>query len=353
MIGSFQMDPEVSICVPTYNGAAYLANCLDSILGQDFVDFELLIVDDRSSDDTVAIAATYAQRDARIRIVVNDSNLGLVENWNRCVRLSRGTWIKFVFQDDVILPTCVDRMLAVAKESGRPIISCGRDLIFEAGTPIELRKKYEKTKAMIQELFHRSNEWSAHEFSEALLRFPAVWNFLGEPSAVLLHRTVFEHFGWFNPHVRMLCDFEYWARVASNTGNVHIREALAKFRVHENSVSAYYRQTAARQYRFEMVDPVLILHEFAFHPSYAGLRALAMGRRQRVNLVEEFWRRALVVLWFAKRAVQDRAHPDSSLLGEWHEAAQNCPRLASIPLRVKILSKWRALKKTVGPAPKN
>src|SRR5574337_302054 len=142
MVGSVQMDPEVSICVPTYNGAAYLADCLDSALAQTFADFELLIVDDCSSDDTLAIATTYARRDPRVRIVVNDATLGLVGNWNRCVRLSRGRWIKFIFQDDLILSTCVARMLAVGNASRRPIISCGRDLIFEAGAREELRQEY-------------------------------------------------------------------------------------------------------------------------------------------------------------------------------------------------------------------
>jgi glycosyltransferase involved in cell wall biosynthesis len=342
-----RMNPTVSICIPTYNGSAYLADCLNSVISQTYSDFEVLIVDDSSSDDTVAIANAYAKHEPRIRVVANDANRGLVENWNHCVRLSHGDWIKFVFQDDIILPDCLARMLAAGLNSERPVVSCARDFIFENGTPDELRESYLNHKNTIEEVFRHSNQWSAHDFCEAVLTLPTHWNLLGEPTAVLLHRDVFARFGLFNPRFRMLCDYEYWARVASNTGNVHIPEILAMFRVHESSTSAYYRQTPARQYRFEKIDPLLIVHEFAFHPSYAGLRAVAARRRPQINLVNEFWRGALGALWYARRAAKNREHPDASLLEMWHEAARDFPRLGSIPLRARTLSKWSALMKTV------
>ena len=74
------MRPAVSICIPTFNGAKYLRECVDSVLAQTHPDFEVLIVDDCSSDDSVAIAEDYARRDSRVRVSVNDRNLGLVGN---------------------------------------------------------------------------------------------------------------------------------------------------------------------------------------------------------------------------------------------------------------------------------
>ncbi|MGH7488544.1 MAG: glycosyltransferase family 2 protein, partial [bacterium] len=115
------MKPTISVCIPTYNGAAYLARCLDSVLAQTFSDFEVVIVDDRSTDESVAIARGYAERDSRVQVFRNDVNLGLVGNWNRCVELSRGQWLKFVFQDDIVLPKCMTQMLAAAGSSKVPI----------------------------------------------------------------------------------------------------------------------------------------------------------------------------------------------------------------------------------------
>src|ERR1051325_8445652 len=100
--------PEVSVCVPTYNGSAYVGDCLRSIQAQTFDDFEILVVDDDSDDQTWEIVAQYGKADARIRSVTNPRRLGLVGNWNRCVELSRGEWIKFVFQDDVLKRNCLE-----------------------------------------------------------------------------------------------------------------------------------------------------------------------------------------------------------------------------------------------------
>jgi glycosyltransferase involved in cell wall biosynthesis len=344
---SGQVKPTVSVCIPTYNGARYLAACLESVVSQTFSDVEILVVDDCSSDETVQIASAFARRDPRIRITVNEANLGLVGNWNRSAQLAGGEWIKFVFQDDVVRPECIAQMHAVAKDTKLPIISCGREFLFEEGTPEELREEYLKFGARTQAAFRSSSLWSAHDFCEAVLGSSMVWNILGEPTAVLLHRGVFERFGWFNPRFRMLCDFEYWGRVASNTGTVHIPEVLARFRVHENSTSGYFRKTKARRYRFGQIDPLLVVHEYAFHPHYAVLRGVAAGRRPRMDLVDEFWGRALVVLWFARDAARRRIPSDASLLEEWHCAARDWPRLASIPLQARILSKWRSLKRSV------
>ncbi len=340
------MKPTVSICIPTYNGSAYLPECLDSALSQTYSDFELLIIDDCSSDDSVEIANTYAGRDSRIQVLVNDHNLGLVGNWNRSVQLSRGEWVKFVFQDDLVLPECLRRMLSVATSFGTPIVSCARDFIFEPNTPEENRQNYLNQQAQIQASFRDSNQWSAQQCSEAALQWIGR-NLLGEPTAVLLHRSVFERFGWFNPHLCNQCDLEYWIRVASNTGAVHIPEILATFRVHAGAMSAYLTQTLVRRYRVEIIDPLLIVHDYAFDPLYAGLRAVAANRQPRIDLPAEFWRRALGALWFARQAANDPSQQDSSLLEEWRKVAHDYPRLTAIPFSARIRSKWRALKNAV------
>jgi len=73
----------VGICLPTYNGAKHLPECVESILAQTHSDFELVIVGDCSPDDSAEIAKRYARLDSRVKVFVNDSNLGLVGNWNR------------------------------------------------------------------------------------------------------------------------------------------------------------------------------------------------------------------------------------------------------------------------------
>src|SRR6185295_8963738 len=114
-----EVKPSVSICIPLYNGAKHLNECLTSALAQTHTAFEVVLVDDGSIDDTVAIAERFANTDSRIRLCRNSKNLGLSANWRRCVELAQGEWIKFLFQDDFLTPDCLSRMLEATAEDRR------------------------------------------------------------------------------------------------------------------------------------------------------------------------------------------------------------------------------------------
>ena len=103
----------VSIVVPVYNTAEYLPACLDSILAQSFTDFELILVDDGSTDDSLRICEAYAFRDARIR-VFHQQNAGVSAARNLGVEQAQGDWLCYVDSDDVVLPVYLQDMLAVA-----------------------------------------------------------------------------------------------------------------------------------------------------------------------------------------------------------------------------------------------
>ena len=93
----------MSICVRVH-GARFLRECLDSALPETCLDFELLVVDDSSGDNTAALARDYARRFPACASTSTNAISGLVANWNRCVELARGAWIKPLFQDDRLEP---------------------------------------------------------------------------------------------------------------------------------------------------------------------------------------------------------------------------------------------------------
>src|ERR1035437_1811528 len=122
--------PTVSVCIPTFNGAAWIREAIESALAQDFSDLEVVVCDDASSDDTVALARQF--RDERVRVVAYPDRVGMARNWNRSVLASKGSYIKFRRQDDGLAPGCVGRMLEVLRES--PAIGmffCPRDLALD------------------------------------------------------------------------------------------------------------------------------------------------------------------------------------------------------------------------------
>ncbi|HVO73650.1 MAG TPA: glycosyltransferase family 2 protein [Ignavibacteriaceae bacterium] len=304
--------PLVSICIPTYNGASYLETCLDSALAQTFPDFEVLIVDDQSTDNSFQIAQDYSARDPRIKVVQNRQNLGLVRNWNQCVLLARGEWIKYLFQDDLLEPNCIEKMLAVCGQD-TSIVACKRNIIFEDDsedlneTFIQYIKRYDMDKILPGEMVIPSEKICAAVLNNL------GGNFIGEPTAILIRRNVFERFGFFNFNLISLCDFEYWIRVSTNTGLIYIPEILVHFRRHRKGATFVDEQS--RHFRM-YIDKLVCLHEFLFHPLYAQLRFYASQCQPPINLnqlfagkVEDSWK-------IARQAAKNHSNPDLSLLDQ-------------------------------------
>ena len=94
--------PQIIVLMPVYNGGRYLRESIASILAQSFKDFELLIIDDGSTDDSVSIVKSFS--DPRIRLVLNEHNIGVARTLNKGLELARGEFIARMDADDISLP---------------------------------------------------------------------------------------------------------------------------------------------------------------------------------------------------------------------------------------------------------
>lgn len=113
--------PRVSIVTPVYNGETYIRECIESVIGQTYTNWEYLIVDNCSSDGTVAIAEEYAKQDQRINVVKHSECFDVMPNWNRALRLISpdSTFCKVVHADDTLFPACIEAMVSVALKDDR------------------------------------------------------------------------------------------------------------------------------------------------------------------------------------------------------------------------------------------
>lgn len=342
------MKPVVSVCVPTYNGAKYIKECLDSILSQTFKNFEIIVVDDQSSDATLKIVEEYAINDDRIYLSQNQHNLGLVGNWNRCVELAQGEWIKFVFQDDLIKPTCLEQMLAASK-SEIALVCCRRDWIFEPDATEEIRQDFTDyaINCSVEKVFPERTSISALDYCQGVLTYTPK-NFVGEPTSVMLHRSVFRRFGNFNPHLIMFCDIEFWNRVAINTGITYVKETLATFRVHGKATSSINH--AHRRYRGWVLDELIMIHDYAFHPVYAPLRTAAANQQPPLDLTQLVADKAYDARKSAEYEAVKPLEPNPRLMEDWQEILQYYPILSFLAKRsflkrvsIRILGRWREL----------
>src|SRR6185437_16633828 len=104
--------PTVSVIVPNYNHALYLPKRMESILRQTYQDFELILLDDCSTDDSRAILSQYAG-DARIRVEFNELNSGVFKQWNKGVRLARGEYVWIAESDDYADERLLERLVSI------------------------------------------------------------------------------------------------------------------------------------------------------------------------------------------------------------------------------------------------
>ena len=127
--------PEITVIVPAYNAERYLPDCLDSILGQTFDDWELIVADDDSSDDTFEIAQEYAAKDPRIKVLHTDRQ-GVSAARNACIDVSRGRYLAFVDADDLIETDYLKELHSRAEQNNADIVQCSFCFVHEDGKEI-------------------------------------------------------------------------------------------------------------------------------------------------------------------------------------------------------------------------
>ncbi len=117
---------EITFCLPVYNSAERVERCLRAVLAQAVPFREILVVDNCSTDDTVARVRRLLEGVPGTRIVVNEKNLGRIENWNRCLELATGRYLRFALVNDVMLPGSAEMLLQAARDQPGATMICSR-----------------------------------------------------------------------------------------------------------------------------------------------------------------------------------------------------------------------------------
>ncbi len=214
--------PAISILLPVYNGGRYLVQSIKSILCQTISDFELLIIDDCSTDESYQ----YLQNinDKRVAVYKNERNKGLFYNLNFLIKESSGSLIKLWSQDDIMYPACLAGFIAFHKKN--PFIGfsySGRDMIDEEGL-VKISKVVDNTPEIISPELH------------ARIAF-YTGSIAGNISNVCINRSALEEVGYFNEQMKISADFDMWVRLAKNHDTGFIRDKLLQLRDHSGQLS--------------------------------------------------------------------------------------------------------------------
>ncbi len=120
--GENMQKPKVSVLMPTYNIAEFLGKAIESILSQSFIDFEFIIVDDGSTDDSTRVLGEYAEKDPRIRIIRNEQNKGIVYSLNRGLKECRGEYVARMDADDIALRDRLEKQVVVMEADPQTVV---------------------------------------------------------------------------------------------------------------------------------------------------------------------------------------------------------------------------------------
>jgi teichuronic acid biosynthesis glycosyltransferase TuaG len=129
--------PLVSVIMPAYNAGRFLADAIVSVQAQTVTDWELFVIDDGSSDDSRQIAAEFARKDPRIRLVINEENLGVARSRNRGIGMSKGQYIAFLDSDDIWYPQKLQKQLEKMTAEDAGIGYCSYGIIGQTGEKVK------------------------------------------------------------------------------------------------------------------------------------------------------------------------------------------------------------------------
>jgi glycosyltransferase involved in cell wall biosynthesis len=291
----------VSICIPAFNSEAFVAASVESALDQDYPNLEVVVTDDSSQDGTVEVLQD--RFGDSIRLQRNEVRKGPSRTMMATVASSRGSLIKFLHHDDRLEPDCVSKMVAaLGNHDSTGMVFSRRRVEAELDTPAarEWIETYGELHRGFTSLQPVNNGLAL--LHEIVAGGTSNWNWIGEPSCVMVRRVCLEHVGGSNPHIYGGPDVELWLRIMTSYDVAFIDEKLCTYRHSPNSFTGYVIKG-----RRAWLDRLWILDMLMEHAEV----------RERVPEVEPRWRfeRRMAYRTVVRHALRPR--DDDPPVGLW------------------------------------
>jgi glycosyltransferase involved in cell wall biosynthesis len=224
--------PKVSIVIPNYNHAPYLRQRIDTVLRQTFQDFEVILMDDCSTDDSQTIISEYAN-DPRIRIELNERNSGSTfRQWNKGVKLARGEYVWIAESDDYADERLVERLIGLLLGQSKAVFAYCRSVEI-----ISEDQKHDFADAYLSSF--DPNRWTKDfhvDGREECQTWFVQTNPVPNASAVLFRKRIYERVGGADESLRLCGDWKLWAAMAMEGSVAYLGEALNYHRWHDASM---------------------------------------------------------------------------------------------------------------------
>lgn len=256
------MNKLVSIVLPIYNGEKYMRKSIDSVISQTYTDWELLIIDDCSTDGTPEIAKKYAELDHRVHYYRNQTNLRLPKALNRGFSLANGDYLTWTSDDNYYYPDAIEKMKSALDEEEKSFVFASCDVIDSEDNIVEVISVSDNAKKTIV----GSNPVGA---------------------CFMYTREVYDEIGDYDPEMTLVEDLDYWQRICAKYDPVCISEKLYAYRWHDGALTSTMKKDTFNR----TLEACLLKNRPAFgkldwlskYHYYAGLYKCRVNRHEPQN----------------------------------------------------------------------
>jgi len=235
-----KIQPLISVCIPTFNGEKYLKEALESVKNQTYKNIEVIISDDESKDNTLEIVNEFKETvNFPVHIYSHIPN-GIGANWNNSIEKSNGEYIKFLFQDDILKPNCIEVMYNYLINNELEVVISKRDIIDSNSKKVYSGRWFES--------FNDLQKIADLDFKDFIIfdiptinnisfsRF-LVDNIFGEPCVSLFSKKLYKEIGPYDTNLKQCLDYIYYLRILKKYNIGIIEEKLVSFRIHLEQAS--------------------------------------------------------------------------------------------------------------------
>ena len=219
------MYEKVSIIIPSYNYALYIKKAIESVLKQTYKNWELIIIDDASTDNSLNVIKEYLKKDSRVKLIINEKNIGLASSLKKAIKFADGDWISFLESDDEFLPESIEEKVKAAR--------LGADVIY---TDVELFQDKDK-KAELELYFENVNKYlvklDRSKFIDGFDKIITKSNIIPTFSCVMVKKDLIQNCKY-NAICKSGLDHYLWAQL-SRYKVYYINKKLTLWRLHSDS----------------------------------------------------------------------------------------------------------------------
>jgi len=218
--------PKVTIITASYNYEKYIGETIESVMAQTFTDWEMLVIDDGSKDNSIEVISEYARKDNRIKLIThpNNENKGLVSTLQTGIAKAEGEYIAFVESDDRIKSDYLEKKLKYFEKYPDTGFIYNDIETFGAECSIKRRMYFELIKGY----------WKKHNYPHNIGEILYIRNYIPTFSCVMLKKELFDDLNWDSPYMACI-DWWLWVQISQKTEFYFIPECLTLWRLHKDS----------------------------------------------------------------------------------------------------------------------